>query len=69
MQKIALLKHLLHRNPTTRRKSTLAVAVVWNIPITCNRSSADFLISSSLMMQDYPRGLPDYEDYGQRFNR
>jgi methylglyoxal synthase len=42
---------------------------VWNIPVACNRSSADFLISSSLMNQDYPRKLPDYDGYRQRFNK
>ena len=41
-------------------KALLRVAVVWNIPIACNRSSADFMISSSLMCQEYPRILPDY---------
>ena len=50
-------------------KALLRMAVVWNIPIACNRASADFLISSSLMCQDYPRILPDYESYRQRFNR
>jgi methylglyoxal synthase len=49
-------------------KALLRMAVVWNIPIACNRSSADFIISSSLMCQDYPRILPDYEDYRQRLN-
>ena len=48
-------------------KALLRVAVVWNIPIACNRASADFLISSSLMCQEYPRILPDYESYRQRF--
>ena len=47
-------------------KALLRVAVVWNIPIACNRASADFLISSSLMCQEYPRILPDYESYRQR---
>jgi len=50
-------------------KALLRVAVVWNIPVACNRSSADFLISSSLMNQDYPRKLPDYDGYRQRFNK
>jgi len=47
-------------------KALLRVAVVWNIPIACNRASADFLISSPLMRQEYPRILPDYESYRQR---
>ncbi|MCW3996091.1 MAG: methylglyoxal synthase [Candidatus Bathyarchaeota archaeon] len=49
-------------------KALLRIAVVWNIPIACNRASADFLISSSLMCQDYHRRLPDYESYRQRLN-
>jgi methylglyoxal synthase len=49
-------------------KALLRVAVVWNIPIACNRASADFLISSPLMCQDYPRRLPDYESYRRRLN-
>jgi methylglyoxal synthase len=48
-------------------KALLRVAVVWNIPIACNRASADFLISSPLMSQDYQRILPDYEGYRRRF--
>ena len=47
-------------------KALLRVAVVWNIPTACNRASADFMISSSLMNQQYPRTLPDYESYRQR---
>jgi len=47
-------------------KALLRIAVVWNIPIACNRASADFLISSSLMSQEYSRILPDYEGYRQR---
>ena len=50
-------------------KALLRMAVVWNIPIACNRSSADFLISSSLMCQDYPRILPDYECYRHRLDK
>jgi len=47
-------------------KALLRIAVVWNIPIACNRASADFLISSPLMRQEYPRILTDYESYRQR---
>jgi methylglyoxal synthase len=48
-------------------KALLRMAVVWNIPTACNRASADFMISSSLMSQEYQRTLPDYESYRQRF--
>ena len=36
-------------------KALLRVAVVYNIPIACNRSSADFLLSSTLMAETYER--------------
>ena len=47
-------------------KALLRIAVVWNIPVACNRASADFMISSSLMAGEYLRQMPDYEDYQQR---
>ncbi len=47
-------------------KALLRIAVVWNIPVACNRSSADFMISSSLMTEEYHRLVPDYEAYRQR---
>jgi methylglyoxal synthase len=47
-------------------KALLRMAVVWNIPIACNRASADFMISSPLMDREYSRLLPDYELYRQR---
>ena len=43
-------------------KALLRIAVVWNIPVACNRATADFLISSPLMWAEYERLLPDYED-------
>ena len=47
-------------------KALLRMAVVWNIPIACNRTSADFLISSPLMTADYERLVPDYREYRSR---
>lgn len=47
-------------------KALLRIAVVWNIPVACNRSSADFMISSTLMSGEYERLLPDYDDYRKR---
>jgi len=44
-------------------KALLRMAVVWNIPIACNRASADFMISSPLMDGKYDRLVPDYEQY------
>ncbi|MBN2426139.1 MAG: methylglyoxal synthase [Calditrichaceae bacterium] len=41
-------------------KALLRIAVVYNIPIACNRSTADFLITSYLMEKDYTRQLIDY---------
>ncbi len=41
-------------------KALLRLAVVWNIPVACNRSSADFLISSPLLNDGYDRMQPDY---------
>ena len=36
-------------------KALLRISVLYNIPTACNRSTADFLISSPLMAQDYQR--------------
>ena len=47
-------------------KALLRMAVVWNIPIACNRASADFMISSPLMDSAYDRLVPDYEAYRNR---
>lgn len=47
-------------------KALLRMAVVWNIPIACNRASADFMISSPLMDGAYDRLVPDYEEYASR---
>jgi methylglyoxal synthase len=50
-------------------KALLRIAVVWNIPVACNRASADFMISSPLMSGEYQRLTPDYEAYLKRVAR
>ena len=47
-------------------KALLRIAVVWNIPVACNRASADFIISSPLMSAVYERKVPDYSKYRAR---
>ena len=47
-------------------KALLRIAVVWNIPVACNRASADFMISSSLMTGEYQRLVVDYRPYRER---
>jgi methylglyoxal synthase len=47
-------------------KALLRLAVVWNIPMACNRASADMMISSPLMHEVYEREIPDYETYQER---
>jgi methylglyoxal synthase len=47
-------------------KALLRIAVVWNIPVACNRASADFMISSPLMAGSYERAKPDYGAYVDR---
>jgi methylglyoxal synthase len=47
-------------------KALLRMAVVWNIPIACNRATADFMVSSPLMDEEYDRLLPEYDAYRNR---
>ncbi|KPJ52352.1 methylglyoxal synthase [candidate division TA06 bacterium DG_24] len=47
-------------------KALLRIAVLYNIPIACNRSTADFMISSPLMDEEYTPILKDYEEYLRR---
>ncbi len=47
-------------------KALLRIAVVWNIPIACNRASADFILASPLLDTPHERRLPDYEGYLNR---
>ena len=47
-------------------KALLRIAVVWNIPVACDRATADFVISSPLMSGPYERLLPDYTAHVER---
>lgn len=49
-------------------KALLRITVVWNISVACNRSSADFMISSPLMAGTYQRIIPNYSDYRARLS-
>ncbi len=48
-------------------KALLRLAVVWNVPVACNRASADFMISSPLMRSTYERILPNFDQHTHRF--
>jgi methylglyoxal synthase len=47
-------------------KALLRVAVTWNIPIACDRATADFILTSPLMHESYETILPDYSLYLKR---
>lgn len=44
-------------------KALLRLGVVWNIPMACNRASADFMLTSPLMQDDYESRQTDYKQY------
>ena len=44
-------------------RALLRLAVVWNIPVACDRASADFIFTSPLMVEEYDTILPDYTTY------
>lgn len=49
-------------------KALLRISVVWNLPIACDRATADYLISSPLMISEsYQRQMPDYVAHTERF--
>ena len=44
-------------------KALLRISVLYNIPTACNRSTADFMISSPLLNAEYEQVLKDYSGY------
>jgi methylglyoxal synthase len=49
-------------------QALLRIAVVWNVPVACNRASADLLITSPLLSSTYQRFSPDYHQYTARMD-
>lgn len=47
-------------------KALLRITVLYNVPTACNRSTADFLISSPLFNEPYQQRVKDYSDYINR---
>ena len=47
-------------------KALLRITVLYNIPTASNRSTADFIVSSSLFHEDYEPILKDYGAYIKR---
>lgn len=47
-------------------KALLRIAVLYNIPTACNRATADFIVSSSLIGREYIPVTKDYEAYIKR---
>jgi methylglyoxal synthase len=44
-------------------KALLRMSVLYNIPVACNRSTADFIVSSSLFHDEYEPIMKDYSRY------
>jgi methylglyoxal synthase len=47
-------------------KALLRIAVVWNIPVACDRATADFIFTSPLLFASHQGQLPDFEAYRNR---
>lgn len=47
-------------------KALLRIAALWNIPVACNRASADYIIQSPLMHSDYQPSKPEIDAYLNR---
>ena len=47
-------------------KALLRLVVAWNLPMACDRTTADFLITSKFMQEVYEYKLHDYTHYLSR---
>jgi len=47
-------------------KALLRLAVAWNLPMACDRTTADFLMTSRFMQEEYSYDLPNYTHYLNR---
>lgn len=47
-------------------KALLRIAVLYNVPMACNRSTADFIVSSDLFEEQYQPKVKDYSTYLKR---
>lgn len=47
-------------------KALLRIAVLYNVPTACNRSTADFMISSDLFGKPYKQDVKNYQEYIDR---
>ena len=47
-------------------KALIRMAVTWNIILACNRTTADFVLTSPLLNDDYQIAEPDFSDYLNR---
>jgi methylglyoxal synthase len=47
-------------------KALLRVAIAWNIIVANDRATADFILTSPLMLNEYAAQIPDYSTYLKR---
>lgn len=47
-------------------KALLRLCVAWNIPMACDRATADFIMTSPFMHDEYETIVPDYSNYLNR---
>jgi methylglyoxal synthase len=47
-------------------KALLRLGVAWNIPLACDRATADFVMTSPFMHEEYEAIIPDYTSYLKR---